>query len=76
MKRKKLAIDDQLLNEALRTSGEKPLAGTVDRAPRDLVARAKARRILELRGSGLWEGDLTELRDDRKPRSRERRGSR
>jgi hypothetical protein len=34
----------------------------VQRALKDFIARARARRILELRGSGLWEGDLTEMR--------------
>ena len=30
----------------------------------DMVNRAKARKILELRGSGLWEGDVAEMRRD------------
>jgi Arc/MetJ family transcription regulator len=76
MKRTSLVLDDQLLNEALRISGEKTLSGTVDRALREFVAHAKARNILNLRGSGLWEGDLSEMRDDRKPRGREHSGRR
>jgi Arc/MetJ family transcription regulator len=76
MKRTNLVLDDQILNEALRISGEKTLSRTVDRALRDFVARAKARRILELRGTGLWEGNLAEMRDDRKARGKARRGSR
>ncbi len=47
----------------------------------EFVRRARARRILDLRGSGLWEGDLSEMRADRsaasKPRqSGGRRGAR
>jgi hypothetical protein len=40
------------------------------RALEDFVRRAKARRILELRGSGLWEGDLGAMRRDRRTKKR------
>jgi len=30
----------------------------------DSKVRARARQILTLRGSGLWEGDLGEMRGD------------
>ena len=76
MKRTNLVLDDRLLDEALRISGEKTLSKTVDRALRDFVARAKARRILELRGSGLWEGNLGEMRRDKPARTRGRRDPR
>ena len=57
--------DEKLLDEATRLSGERTYARTVERALRDFVRRAKARRILELAGSGLWEGDLATVREDR-----------
>jgi Arc/MetJ family transcription regulator len=70
MKRTNLVLDEQLLEEATRLSGEKTYSGTVMCALRDFVRRAKARQILELRGSGLWEGDLAAVRRDRRaPRS-------
>jgi hypothetical protein len=37
----------------------------VERALEDFVNRAKARRILDLAHSGLWDGDLAEMRRDR-----------
>jgi hypothetical protein len=49
---------------------------TVERALRDFVARAKARRILELAGSGLWRGDLAVVREDRGVYRTGRRGAR
>ncbi len=72
MKRTNLVLDEQLLEEATRLSGEKTYSAAVQRALRDFVARAKARRILELRGSGAWTGTLAEMREDRpsKPRKR------
>lgn len=67
MKRTNLVLNEQLLEEATRLSGERTYSRTVDRALADFVRRARARQILELAGSGLWEGDLGEMRRD-KPR--------
>ena len=65
MKRTNLVINEKLLEEATRLSGERTYSRTVERALEDFVRRIKARRILELAGSGLWEGDLQEMRADR-----------
>lgn len=65
MKRTNLVLDEGLLEEATRLAGEKTYSATVMRALEDFVRRAKSRQILELRGSGLWEGDLSEMRRDR-----------
>lgn len=64
MKRTNLVLDEQILEEVTRLSGEKTYSAAVMRALEDFVRRAKARQILELRGSGLWEGDLAEMRRD------------
>ena len=65
MKRTNLVLDESLLDEATRLSGERTYSRTVERALRDFVARAKARRILDLAGSGLWKGELSVVREDR-----------
>jgi len=65
MKRTNLVLDEQLLEEATRLSGERTYSRTVERALREFVRRAQARRILELAGSGLWDGDLATVREDR-----------
>ena len=64
MKRANLVLREDLLEEATRLSGEKTYSRTVERALEDFVRRLKAGRILELRGSGLWEGELAEMRRD------------
>ncbi len=64
MKRTTLMLDDSILAEAIRLSGEKTYSAVVNRALIELVRRARARKILDLRGSGLWEGELTEMRGD------------
>jgi Arc/MetJ family transcription regulator len=65
MKRTNLVLNETLLEEATRLSGERTYSRTVERALEDFVRRAKARRILDLAGSGLWEGNLSEVREDR-----------
>jgi hypothetical protein len=42
----------------------------VNRALEDLVRRIKARQVLTLAGSGLWKGDLSEMRGDLPKRSK------
>jgi Arc/MetJ family transcription regulator len=75
MKRVNLVLDEELLEEATRLSGEKTHSRAVKRALEDFVARLRAGRILELAGSGHWEGDLAEMRRDhaRHPKGRVRR---
>jgi Arc/MetJ family transcription regulator len=79
MKRTNLVLDEHLLEEATRLAGERTFSRTVGRALEDFVKRIKAGRILDLAGSGLWEGDLREVRRDaprRRIRRRIPRGSR
>jgi Arc/MetJ family transcription regulator len=65
MKRTNLVLDEQLLEEATRLSGERTYSRAVERALTEFVRRAKARRILELASAGQWEGDLSVVREDR-----------
>lgn len=73
MKRTNLVLDEHLLEQATRLSGEKTYSKAVERALEDFVRRAKARQILELAGRGLWEGDLSEIRRDVREPKRKRR---
>lgn len=64
MKRTHVVLRDDLLEEATRLAGERTYSRTIERALEDFVRRAKVRQILELAGSGLWIGDLPEMRAD------------
>jgi Arc/MetJ family transcription regulator len=64
MKRTNLVLDEQLLEEATALSGERTFSRTVERALEEMVKRLKARRMLELGGSGIWSGDLSAMRGD------------
>lgn len=66
-------LDIKLLEEAARLAGEKTWSATIMRALDEFVKQARVRGILTLRGSGLWSGDLREMRDDSGRRRRSRR---
>ncbi|MEK7474810.1 MAG: type II toxin-antitoxin system VapB family antitoxin [Candidatus Coatesbacteria bacterium] len=72
MKRTNLVLDRELLEEATRVTGAKTYSGAVDAALREIVRVAKAGRIFEFAGTGVWNGDLAAMREDR-PRRRSRR---
>ena len=76
MKRTNLVLDEDLIEEAMSWSGDRTYSAVVQRALQDFVRRARARQILELAGSGLWHGNLSEMRRDQPRRARSRRGSR
>jgi hypothetical protein len=77
MKRTNLVLNADLLEETLRVSRERTYSRAVERAMEDFVRRARARQILNLAGSGAWEGDLSVVREDRPAyKAGRRRGSR
>jgi Arc/MetJ family transcription regulator len=64
MKRTNLVLDEHLLEELTQISGEKTYSRAVTKAMKDYLRRHRAGRILELAGSGAWEGNLPEMRGD------------
>jgi Arc/MetJ family transcription regulator len=74
MKRTNVVVDEALLEEAVRVSGERTYSRTIERALQEMVRRAQARGIFDLAGSGAWTGDLSEMRGDRASVARESKG--
>ena len=74
MKRTNVVLDEQLLEEAVTVSGVRTYARTIERALSEMVRRARARSIETLAESGLWQGDLSEMRRDAPTVVRESRG--
>lgn len=72
----RILLDEPLLIEAHRLSGERTYSRAVERALAEFVQRAKARRILDLTGSGGWQGDLAVVREDGPAYRTRRRGHR
>jgi Arc/MetJ family transcription regulator len=66
MKRTNVILDETLLEEAVRRSGEKTYSATINRALQELVRRLTLEEGLNaISGTGWWEGDLAEMRRGR-----------
>lgn len=63
--RTNIEIDDDLLALARQALGTETKRDTVDAALREVVARRRRLRVLDLVGKVRWEGDLEESRGGR-----------
>jgi hypothetical protein len=70
MKRTNLVLDEQLLKSATQVLGEKTYSATVNRALAEALRHHKIQNLSNFFGSGLWEGDLSSMREDRPTRAR------
>jgi Arc/MetJ family transcription regulator len=69
MKRTNLVLDADLLDEATRVLRRKTYSATVNHALAEALRVRKIQGLQAFWGSGLWEGNLAEMRGDRNPRS-------
>ena len=65
MKRINLVLDADLLNEATRSLGLKTYSATVNHALAEVMRIRKIQNLSSFFDSGLWQGDLAEMREDR-----------
>lgn len=64
--RTNIVIDDDLMDEALKVSHLKTKKDAVEEGLKLLVQRNKQENIRNLRGKLRWNGDLEEMRTDKK----------
>ena len=65
MGRTNVVLDDELVEEAKKLSGEKSSRGIIDLALREFVAGKKRKSILAWEGKFHWKGDLDRMRRPR-----------
>lgn len=65
MKRTNVVLDEKLVDKGKRLTGLKTTRSLLEYALRELVRRKNQRRILELKGTVDWEGDLDRMRSMR-----------
>jgi len=65
MKRTNLVLDEQLLERAKVALGLKTYSETVNASLREVLRRRTFEQIDSYAGSGVWEGNLGEMREDR-----------
>ena len=63
--RTNVVIDDELMAEALETTGMKTKRAVLEEGLRTLVRLKKQEGVRALRGKLQWEGDLDVLREGR-----------
>ncbi len=71
MKRTNLVLDEDLLKTATHMLGAKTYSAAVNQALGETIRLLKARGITQFLGTGVWEGDLAEMRED-KPTKKKR----
>jgi hypothetical protein len=72
MKRTNLVLDEQLLAEATHLLAAQTYSAAVNTALREVVRIRKIQGIPQFFGSGIWEGDLSQMREDHLPRKHRR----
>lgn len=65
-KKTNIALDEKLVETAKELTGVPFTKDVVDLALRRLIRNLHRRRILRLAGKVKWEGDLAEMRRDRR----------
>ena len=70
MKRTNLVLDEELLKTATQLMGAKTYSSAVNLALAEMVRILKARGLTKFVGSGVWQGNLSEMREDRKRKSK------
>ena len=73
MKRTNLVLDEHLLAEATRVLAARTYSAAVNTALEEVIRVRKIQSIPRFFGSGIWEGDLSEMRQDQPPRKRRRK---
>jgi Arc/MetJ family transcription regulator len=66
MKRTNLVLDEQVLKEATRVLGAKTYSAAVNQAMAEVIRIRKIQSLPDFFGKDLWEGDLVEMREDRR----------
>ena len=63
--RTNIDLDDELLAETMRVTGQKTKKGAIEEAMRLVTRHSRLKQTIEkMRGMG-WEGDLDEMREGR-----------
>jgi hypothetical protein len=70
MKRTNLVLDERLLTEATKILGARTYSAAVNTALEELIRQRKVQSISQFFGSGIWKGDLSQMRRDQPPRRR------
>jgi Arc/MetJ family transcription regulator len=60
--RTNIDIDDKLLNDAIKATNISVKKDLVNTALKEMVEKRTIQKFKQLRGKGIWEGDLAKMR--------------
>jgi Arc/MetJ family transcription regulator len=63
--RTNIELDEKLVNEAMRISGISTKKALVNKALQQFIDSNDVKELLKYQGSGIWEGNLEEMRTTR-----------
>jgi hypothetical protein len=66
MKRTNLVLDEAILKEATRILGAKTYSSAVNQAMEEVIRIRKIQGLTHFFGQGLWIGNLSSMREDKK----------
>ena len=69
MKRTNLVLDGELMEEAVKVLGAKTYSAAVNLALAETIRAKKIQSLRGFFGQGLWQGDLSEMREDNKQKA-------
>jgi Arc/MetJ family transcription regulator len=72
MKRTNLILDETLLQEAIALMGVRTYSEAVNQSLSESIQLRKAQDILNFASSGIWEGNLSEMREDKKAQKKKK----
>jgi Arc/MetJ family transcription regulator len=73
MKRTNLVLDERLLVQATQVLAAKTYSAAVNTALEEVIRVRKIQGLAQFFGSGIWEGDLSQVREDRPQRGHRRK---
>jgi Arc/MetJ family transcription regulator len=65
MGRTNVVLDDELVSKCRKATGIETLRALIDHALRELLRHERQKKVLELKGTVHWEGDLESWRNGR-----------
>lgn len=65
MKRTNLVLDEHLLKTAVQLLNARTYSAAVNKALEEAIRTVRIRNLANFMGSDLWEGDLSEMREDK-----------
>lgn len=68
MKRTNLVLDEQLLEEATQVLPAKTYSAAVNTALEEVIRLRRIQSLPHFFGTGIWQGDIEQMREDRPAR--------